>query len=333
MKKLCIILFVLLVLPLTALAESTADSPYTMFSGVNLTGELSGEAIEMTLVYQNEDGTNFAEYLVDALTVVSYERLAPTQGMDAALAAVSSLVTAQGVEPRDMSIAEDTDASARLGHTAYRLSYTIGQNADACQALDIYAEAGEWAYRFHTLTPVSSFEDAYTAHIAEWIASLRLEEITGPQPYGEQAADAYARLEMPLASDQIELTDYEQYSEIEYEQWYAYDGGNVLFSYERFLPCTNDVNEVVAATTGMYDAVSNLNAVQDAELAARLGYPAYRVEYMTGESEGAHQNVDVFVLLDDCALCFHVETGADIYSDYQQTIGSWLDTLEVVATA
>lgn len=321
-----------LALPFGALAESVAEDPYTVFDGVNLTGELTGDNIEMTLVYQNEDGTNFSEYLVDSAVVVSYERLHATTGRDAALASVSALLTAQGVEPRDIAISDDAEASASLGCPAYRLEYTIGEGADACAALDVYAQAGQWDYRFHALMPMNSAE-GYRASVESWADSLYLEEISGPLPYGEEVLDAYPRLNMPLAADQIELNDYEQYSEIEYEQWYAYDGGAILFSYERYLPCADSVDAVIETTTGMYDGIEDLNAARDDALSARLGQSAYRVEYLTDMDGVSMQNMDIFVVMSDCGLCFHMETRADEYGDRRQIMDSWVDTLEIVMPA
>ena len=40
--------------------------------------------------------------------------------------------------------------------------------------------------------------------------------------------------------------------------------------------------------------------------------------------------MDIIALLDNCMLNFHVETNADMYSDYQQLIEGWIATLEIV---
>lgn len=333
MKRIILLLCVmaLLALPMGALGDDYA-SPYTEFDGVNLTSELSGEDIEMTLVYQNEDGTNFAEYLVDSLMVVSYERLVPTTGADAALKAVSALLEAQGLEPVDMAIAEDADVTARLGHTAYRITYRIGSGADECSAVDIYIETDQWAYRYHSLTPLSNSAEC-AARIEECISTLTLEEITGPKTYADDSLDEYPRFYMPLAADQIELNDFEQYSAVEYEQWYSYDGSAVLFSYERYPACEDNVDAVVELTTSMYESVDELSARQDEALTAQFGHPAYRVEYLTGSAESRMQNVDVIALLDDCALCFHVESAAESYDNYQQVIENWIEALYITDPA
>lgn len=330
MKRIIVLIctLALLALPLGALCDSYA-SPFTEFDGINLTSELSGENIEMTLVYQNEDGTNFAEYLVDSLMVVSYERLMPTEGADAAQSAVSALLEAQGLEPVDMAIVEDADVTARLGHQAYRITYRIGSGADECGAVDIYIQTDEWAYRYHSLTPVNNADEC-VARIEECIATLALEEITGPRTYEDDSLDEYARFDMPLAADQIELNDFEQYSAIEYEQWYSFDSGAVLFSYERYPLCDDTVDAVVELTTAMYESVDELSARQDEALTAQLGCPTYRVEYLTGSAENQMQNVDIIALLDDCTLCFHVESSADGYDDYQQVIENWIDALSII---
>lgn len=329
MKRIIILLCALLLIaPLGARGDGYGASPYTEFDGINLTSELSGEEIVMTLVYQNEDGTNFAEYLVDSLMVVSYERLQPTVGADAALSAVSALLEAQGLEPLDMAIAEDADVTARLGYPAYRVTYRIGAGADECSAVDVYIEAEQWAYRYHSLTPQTNAAEC-AARIEECISTLALEEITGPRTYAEDSLTGYPRFDMPLAADRIELTDFEQYSEVEYEQWYSYDDGAALFSYERYPACDDEVDAVVELTTGMYESVDELSARRDDALTAQLGCPAYRVEYLTGEEDSRMQNVDVIALQADCALCFHVEVAADGYDALQQTVESWLSALSV----
>lgn len=333
MKRIMVFLcaLALLMLPVSALGDDYT-SPFTEFDGLNLTSELSGDEIEMTLVFQNEDGTNFAEYLVDSLMVVSYERLAPTTGSDAALSAIGALLEAQGLEPVNMAIAEDAEVSARLGHTAYRVTYSIGSGADECAAVDVYIETEDWAYRYHSLTPLNNAQDC-AARIEECISTLALEEITGPSTYESDSLDAYPRFEMPLAADQIELSDFEQYNEIEYEQWYTYDGGAALFSYERYPACEDELDAVVALTTSMYDSVDELSARADEALSGRLGCPTYRVEYITGTGDGKMQNVDVISLMDECALCFHIETAYASYDDCQQTIESWIAALSIAQPA
>ena len=167
------------------------------------------------------------------------------------------------------------------------------------------------------------------ARIEECISTLALEEITGPRTYAEDSLTGYSRFDMPLAADRIELTDFEQYSEVEYEQWYSYDDGAALFSYERYPACDDDVDAVVELTTGMYESVDELSARRDDALTAQLGCPAYRVEYLAGEEDSRMQNVDVIALQADCALCFHVEVAADGYDALQQTVESWLSALSV----
>ena len=308
-----------------ALARDMYDSPQAVFDGVNLTGELTGDDIEMTLVYQNEDRSNFAEYLVDGAVIASYERLAPVGDMEGALALVRELLDAQGMEMQDVAIAPCAAVGNQMSGESYRVEYSLGGQDDRLICRDVFVRTDEWLYRFHTLTPAGLYAD-YQYRIGEWMASLRLEEMDAPVRY-DAAEDPYPRLSMPLSGDQLELTEYEQYSAIEYEQWYAYDGGAVLLSYERYLPCADSLTAVIEATTGMYESVSELTGALDEALTAGLGHPAYRVEYQTGDGVSVWQNVDVFLLTEDCALCFHVETADDGYEEYQPVIDSWIGAL------
>ena len=328
MKKLLATLAALVWLMLPAggaLARDMYDSPQAVFDGVNLTGELTGDEIEMTLVYQSEDRTNFAEYLVDGAVIASYERLAPVGDMEGALALVRELLAGQGMEMQDVAIAPCAAVGNQPSGESYCVDYSLGGQEDELVCRDVFVRTDEWSYRFHTLTPADLYAD-YQDRIGEWMASLRLEEMDSPARY-DAAEDPYPRLAMPLSGDQLELTEYEQYSAIEYEQWYAYDGGAVLLSYERYLPCADSLTAVTEATTGMYESVSGLTGARDEALTASLGHPAYRVEYLTGDGISTWQNVDVFVLDEDCALCFHVETADDVYEEYQQVIDSWIGAL------
>ena len=157
------------------------ESPYTEFDGLNISGELTGDSIEMTLVYQEDNGENFAEYFVNDMVVVSYERHLPTSGTDAALDVVRAMAEEQGVTADDLTINDAPDVSAQLTYPAYRIEYTTGGNEDKCKAVDIYVET-RWFGRTCfdlPLTPIDSFDD-YSALIDEWIGTLRLEEIGGP---------------------------------------------------------------------------------------------------------------------------------------------------------
>lgn len=337
MKKLIALLtaIMLMATPIAladAQTEASSDeyyaSPYTEFDGLNLSGELDGDSIEMTMVYQEDGGTNFVEYVVDDTVVVSYERHAPTVGSEAALALVREMAEAQGVTADNLTIVDAADVSAQLTYPAYRIEYTTGANEDMCKAVDIYVETQDWAYVFHTLTPVDSF-DAYSAKIDGWIATLRLEEISGPVLYDGDAVDAYPYFNMPLSGDQVEAIDAEMYSDIEYSEYYAYDGGNVIFSYERYEPFADADN----VADSMYAGIEGVNVVKDEELTAKFSYPTYRAEYVTGENEDTAQCIDVISMLDDCVLCFHVETSADMYEEYQQVIEGWIATLEIVDAA
>ena len=239
----------------------------------------------------------------------------------------------QGVTADDLTINDAPDVSAQMTYPAYRIEYTTGENEDKCKAVDIYVETQDWAYIFHTLTPIDSFDD-YSALIDEWIGTLCLEEISGPASYDADAVNAYPHFEMPLSGDQVELIDAEQYSDIEYDEYYAYDGGQVVFAYERYQPCEDGEDAVKAFVADLYsDELTDLNVSQDDDLTARLSYPTYRAEYTTGANEDTTQNVDIIALLDNCMLNFHVETNADMYSDYQQLIEGWIATLEIVDAA
>lgn len=343
MKKLMALILAVTMLALTPFAMADAgtetsfnedvESPYTEFDGLNISGELTGDSIEMTLVYQEDNGENFAEYFVNDMVVVSYERHLPTSGTDAALDVVRAMAEEQGVTADDLTINDAPDVSAQLTYPAYRIEYTTGENEDKCKAVDIYVETQDWAYIFHTLTPIDSFDD-YSALIDEWIGTLHLEEISGPASYDADAVNAYPHFEMPLSGDQVELIDAEQYSDIEYDEYYAYDGGQVVFAYERYQPCEDGEDAVKAFVADLHsDELTDLNVSQDDDLTASLSYPTYRAEYTTGANEDTTQNVDIIALLDNCMLNFHVETNADMYSDYQQLIEGWIATLEIVDAA
>ena len=71
MKKLMALILAVTMLAVTTFAMADAgtetsfnedvESPYTEFDGLNISGELTGDSIEMTLVYQEDNGENFAE--------------------------------------------------------------------------------------------------------------------------------------------------------------------------------------------------------------------------------------------------------------------------------
>ena len=150
MKKLMALILAVIMLALTPFAMADAgtetsfnedvESPYTEFDGLNISGELTGDSIEMTLVYQEDNGENFAEYFVNDMVVVSYERHLPTSGTDAALDVVRAMAEEQGVTADDLTINDAPDVSAQLTYPAYRIEYTTGENEDKCKAVDIYVE-------------------------------------------------------------------------------------------------------------------------------------------------------------------------------------------------
>ena len=340
MKRIIAVLLASVMLAVSPLAFADDDevvydsSSEVVFDGMNLTGNHSADDAEMTLAYQNDDGTNFAEYIIDSMAVVSYERLNATSGSDAALAAVNALVEAQGITAQDMTITdtyEVSDDANSARYTVYRIEYTTGSGEDACNNVDVYYEGTDWAYRFHAQIPADVYE-SYADKLQGWIAALNISDAIAPAYYESSIIDDYAHFDMQTAEDQAELVDYEEYSDVSYVQTYMYDGGMVTYSFERYAPCedSGDVNLFLAADVYASKTDAELTITEDDDLTARLSYPTYRVEYVTGSNEDTCQNMDVAAMLDDCTLIFHVSAGADNYEEYQSVIEGWIDALEIV---
>lgn len=343
MKRIIVMMLAFAMLAVSPLAFADEDemvydiSSEVVFDGLNLTGNHSDDDVEMTFPYQNDDGTNFVEYIIDSIAVVSYERLNATSGSNEALAAVNALAEAQGIMAQDMTITDTYEVNDDVNaatYTVYRIEYMTGSNEDACNNVDVYYEGADWAYRFHAQIPADFYQD-YSEKLEGWIANLTISDATAPAYYENSIIDDYAHFDMQNAEDQTELVDYEEYSDISYSQTYLYDGGVVTYSFERYTACSDgdDVYLFLAADVYASKTDEELTMTEDDDLTARLSYPAYRIEYMTGSNEDTCQNMDVAALLDDCTLLFHVSASLDNYEEYQSIIEGWIDALEIVDAA